>query len=465
MTERRLTGMPGSGLIIAAPASGSGKTLITLGLIRHLRDAGIDVVSAKTGPDYIDPAFHTAASGRACRNLDPWAMRESSLSELAGDLAANADDIICEGVMGLFDGAVVSDDRFDGSTAALAEITGWPVVLVIDAGKQAASAAVLAKGFARQRSTVDVAGVIFNRVGSDRHAALLRKAMDKIAPDLEVFGTLPRDEDMELPSRHLGLVQAEEHSDLAGFLDRAAAFVGAHVDITALRRAMRPWPVRPKTDAPALLPPLGQRIAVARDEAFAFHYAAVIDGWRAAGSEIEFFSPLANEQPSINADAIYLPGGYPELHAGKIAANWAFLDALQAAADESKVIFGECGGYMVLGHGLIDADGRRHPMAGLLPLETSFAKRKMHLGYRRVTLAKAGPLGGARTRFRGHEFHYATVIEEGPGLPLFRVESADGQELPEAGLADRRVVGSFIHLIDQEKPDPASPPEPRLRVG
>jgi cobyrinic acid a,c-diamide synthase len=453
VTARRLSGVPGSGLIIAAPSSGAGKTLITLGLLRHLRETGIDVISAKTGPDYIDPAFHTAATNRPCRNLDPWAMREETLAELAGDMAAKADDIICEGVMGLFDGAVQSDDRHDGSTAALAEITGWPVVLVIDASKQAASAAVLAKGFAEHRPGVDVAGVIFNRVGGARHVEILKEAMKKIAPDLEIFGALPRNDALELPSRHLGLVQAREHRNLETFLDKAADWVGEHLDIAALRRAMRPWPVRPKSDAPLLIPPLGQKIAIARDDAFAFAYPALLEGWRAAGSELSFFSPLTNEAPDPKADAIYLPGGYPELHAGRISANWDFMDGLQQAADASKPIFGECGGYMVLGQGLTDADGRRHPMAGLLPLETSFATRRLHIGYRRITLAKAGPLGGARTRFRGHEFHFATVIEEGPGLPLFRAEDASGRELGETGLADRRVVGSFIHLIDLERAD------------
>lgn len=455
MTARRLSGVPGSGLIIAAPSSGAGKTLITLGLLRHLRETGIDVISAKTGPDYIDPAFHTAATNRPCRNLDPWAMREETLAELAGDMAASADDIICEGVMGLYDGATSSDDRNDGSTAALAEITGWPVVLVIDASKQAASAAVLAKGFAAHRHGVDVAGVIFNRVGGARHVEILNDAMKRIAPALEVFGALPRNESLELPSRHLGLVQAREHKTLEAFLDKAGEWIGEHLDIAALRRCMRPWPVRPKSDAPLLLPPLGQRIAVARDDAFAFAYPAVLEGWRASGAEINFFSPLTNETPDPKADAIYLPGGYPELHAGRIAANWDFMDGLQQAADASKPIFGECGGYMVLGRGLTDAEGRRHPMAGLLPLETSFASRRLHIGYRRVTLAKAGPLGGARTRFRGHEFHFATVVEEGPGLPLFRAEDASGRELGETGLADRRVVGSFIHLIDLERPDGA----------
>lgn len=450
MTTRRLTGSPGSGLIIAAPSSGSGKTLITLGLLRHLRDTGVDVISAKTGPDYIDPAFHAAATSRPCRNLDSWAMRASTLAEIAGDLAATADDIICEGVMGLFDGATLAGDRTDGSTAALAEITGWPVILVIDASKQAASAAVLAKGFAMHRKDVNVAGVIFNKVGGPRHVEILTDALRRFAPELAVFGALPRNDTLRLPSRHLGLVQAGEHKELDVFLNNAAAFVGAHLDIAGLRRTMQAWPVRPKSDGPVPLPPLGQRIAVARDDAFAFTYPATIEGWRRAGSEISFFSPLTNQAPDPNADAIYLPGGYPELHAGRIAANWDFLDGLQRAADAAKAIFGECGGYMVLGHGLTDAEGRRHPMAGLLPVETSFAKRRLHLGYRRVALAKAGPLGGARTRFRGHEFHYATIIEEGPGLPLFRCEDANGHELGEAGLADRRVVGSFIHLIDHE---------------
>lgn len=453
MTARRLSGVPGSGLIIAAPSSGAGKTLITLGLLRHLRETGIDVISAKTGPDYIDPAFHMAATNRPCRNLDPWAMRTETLEELAGDMAAKADDIVCEGVMGLFDGAVPSDDIHDGSTAALAEITGWPVVLVIDASKQAASAAVLAKGFAAHRKGVDVAGVIFNRVGGARHVEILTEAMKRIAPDLEIFGALPRNESLELPSRHLGLIQAREHTQLEAFLDKAADWIAAHLDVAALRRAMRPWPVRPKSDAPLLIPPLGQRISVARDDAFAFAYPAVLEGWRAAGSEISFFSPLTNQAPDPKADAIYLPGGYPELHAGRISANWDFMDGLQQAADASKPIFGECGGYMVLGHGLTDAEGRRHPMAGLLPLETSFATRRLHIGYRRVTLSKAGPLGGARTRFRGHEFHFATVVEEGPGLPLFRAEDASGRELGETGMADRRVVGSFIHLIDLERAD------------
>ena len=449
MTTKRLTGIPGGGLIIAAPASGSGKTLVTLGLLRRLRDEGVDVASAKVGPDYIDPAFHAAATGRPCPNLDPWAMRETTLAQLAADLAASADDIVVEGVMGLFDGAEPTDDKHDGSTAALAEITGWPVILVIDAARQAASAAVVAKAFAQHRPSVDIAGVIFNRIGGPRHAEILTDALRRFAPDLEVFGCLPRIESLALPERHLGLVQAQEHAELDGFLAKAAEWIGAHLDIPAIRRVMRPWPVRPKMDGPVPIPPLGQRIAIARDDAFSFVYPAVVEGWRKAGAEISFFSPLTNQSPNVKADAVYLPGGYPELHAGRLSANWDFMEGLQRAADENKAIYGECGGYMVLGQGLTDASGRRHPMAGLLPLETSFAKRRLHLGYRRVTLAKNGPLGPARRKFRGHEFHYATVIEEGPGIPLFRIEDAVGTDLGETGLGDRRVQGSFVHLIDQ----------------
>ena len=454
MSTRRLTGIPGGGVIIAAPSSGSGKTLVTLGLLRKLRDMGVDVVSAKTGPDYIDPAFHAAASGRKCKNLDPWAMREDTLAQIAADLASSADDIVCEGVMGLFDGAALTDDKHDGSTASLAEITGWPVILVVDAARQAASAAVIVQGFAAHRKNVDIAGVIFNKVGGPRHQEILRDACKRFVPDIDVLGCLPRIDDLVLPERHLGLVQARELTALESFLERAADWVGAHIDMERLRKVMRPWPVRPDMDGPVPIPPLGQHIAVARDDAFAFCYPLVLEGWRKAGAEISMFSPLTNEAPSPLADAVYLPGGYPELHAGRISANWDFMDGLQKAAEDGKTIFGECGGYMVLGKGLVDADGRRHPMAGLLPLETRFDKRQLHLGYRRVTLAKGGPLGPARRKFRGHEFHYATVEQEGPGLPLFQSQDASGREHGNNGLADGRVVGSFIHLIDMETEDP-----------
>ncbi len=433
-----------AGLIVAAPASGSGKTVFTLGLLRHLAGAGIAVASAKVGPDYIDPAFHTAASGRACLNLDPWAMAPATIAAAAATIAAAADIIVCEGVMGLFDGATAGA----GSTADLAARTGWPVVLIIDARAQAASAAAVLRGFATHRADVTVAAVVFNRVGSDNHAAILRQACADHVADVPVLGCLPRRDDLVLPERHLGLVQAGEHPDLEAFLDVAAAHVGKNVDTAALTGLARPWAGAAGNAAP--LAPLGQRIAVADDAAFAFCYPLVIDGWRAVGAEIVPFSPLAGEGPEAASDAVYLPGGYPELHAGRLAASLGFVEGVRAAAERGAVVFGECGGYMVLGQGLIDAAGGRHAMAGLLALETSFARRQLHLGYRRVVIHGDCGLGAAGTVLRGHEFHYATVAAEGPGTPLFRCADAAGRDRGAAGLRHGTVMGSFVHLIDRE---------------
>jgi cobyrinic acid a,c-diamide synthase len=432
------------GLIVAAPASGSGKTIFTLGLVRCLARQGVAVASAKAGPDYIDPAFHAAASGRQCLNLDIWAMRQGTLAAAAARLVRDADIVVVEGVMGLFDGATACE----GSTADLARWTGWPVVLVVDAHAQAASAAAVVRGFATHRQGLCVAGVVFNRVGGARHAAVLEEACAASVPEVAVLGCIPTEKDLKLPERHLGLVQAGEHADLESFLERAAALVGVHVDLNKLRALARPWRGAPVCPSAPLLPPLGQRIAVARDSAFAFHYALVIDGWRDAGAEVVPFSPLADEAPDEAADAVYLPGGYPELHARCLASARRFLDGLRAAQRRGAAVFGECGGYMALGEGLIDADGCRHAMAGLLPLETSFATPRLHLGYRQATLAAGGFLGAPGARFRGHEFHYATVVKEGPGQPLFECADALGKTLGPTGLIAGKVAGSFVHLID-----------------
>ena len=318
------------GLVIAAPASGSGKTVLTLGLLRHLASMGSNVASAKTGPDYIDPAFHAAATGRPCLNLDPWAMRPDTLAQAVFSLAREADVVICEGVMGLFDGAFVGKGEPCGSTADLSRATGWPVVLVIDAGAQAASAAAVLKGFATFEAGVEVLGVVFNRVGSERHGTILRDACAQSVAEIPVLGCLPRTPGLELPERHLGLVQAGEHKDLEGFLNRAGAWVAEHLDVDGLVTLARPLALSGGPPDPSLPPmaPLGQRIAVAADPAFAFSYPLVIDGWRDAGAEVVPFSPLAGEGPDGDADAVYLPGGYPELHAGALAAASGFMDGL-----------------------------------------------------------------------------------------------------------------------------------------
>ncbi|HXC30468.1 MAG TPA: cobyrinate a,c-diamide synthase [Stellaceae bacterium] len=430
------------GIIFAAPKSGSGKTLIVAGLLRLLRNRGSRAAAAKCGPDYIDPTFHTRASGRPCVNLDPWAMRPATLAAILSDLESSAELVLCEGVMGLFDGA--GPGAASGSTAELARLTGWPVVLVVDAGGQGGSVAALIEGFARHDPRVPIAGVILNRVASPRHRALLGDAIAQYLPELPMLGAMPGTESLVLASRHLGLVPADEIADIDTLLGRAAARIEEACDIDRL--AALATPARLMTaQGPSGLPPLGRHIAVARDAAFLFTYEATLAGWRRQGAALSFFSPLADEPPSLQADAIYLPGGYPELHAGRLAAASRFLAGLR---DGSQTIYGECGGYMVLGEMLIDANGTTHRMAGLLPLKTSFAERCRHLGYRAVRLLGSGPLGDAGDGFRGHEFHYATIVEE-KGEPLFAVGDTSGANLGRAGLRRGNVFGSFVHLIDR----------------
>ncbi len=438
------------GVIVAAPASGSGKTVVTLALLRAFRNAGVNTVSAKAGPDYIDPAFHRAATGRPCINLDPWAMREATLSRLIAQHSDGRELLLAEGVMGLFDGVNLPGRPGAGSTADLAALTGWPVVLVVDAARQAASVSALVAGFAKHRDDVDVAGVIFNRVASEAHTAVLTAAVEQTTPEIAILGTMPRDPALALPERHLGLVPAGEHGALEPFLETAADIATEHIDLANLQRLSRPARLGDATGSYAPpVPPLGQRIAVAQDVAFGFAYSSLLDAWRHEGAEILPFSPLADEAPADDADAVYLPGGYPELHAGKLAAATAFQDGLRAVAARSAAILGECGGYMVLGESLTDADGVPHRMVGLLPVETSFAERRLHLGYRVATLADTGPLGNRGMAFRGHEFHYASVVREGEGPPLFETASAAGADLGFYGRVNGTVCGSFIHLIDR----------------
>jgi cobyrinic acid a,c-diamide synthase len=459
------------GVLISAPASGSGKTVVTLALLRTLARGGVAVASAKVGPDYIDPAFHAAASGRPCINLDGWAMRPATLDRLIRGLGEGSELIVGEGVMGLFDGAGLpeaggtADDgpkdsgrkdsglTGDGSTADLAARTGWPVVLVVDVRGQAASAAATLAGFVRHRARVTVAGVVFNRVGGESHARTLRQAAADTVPEVAVLGCIPRDTAFALPERHLGLVQAAERECLDRFLDAAADHLARHLDLDALRglaRRLDPDACRAGAGtAGPPIPPLGQRIAIARDVAFAFVYEATLEGWRRAGATLSFFSPLAGEGPAADADAIYLPGGYPELHAGRIAANRPFLDGLRAAAARGAFLLGECGGYMALGEVLVDGEGAAHAMAGLLPLETSFAAPRLHLGYRALRLAHDCPLGPRGRAFRGHEFHYAATMRAGEAEPLFEAADARGKALGPVGLARGTVAGSFIHLVDR----------------
>jgi len=432
------------GLIIAAPHSGAGKTTVTLAILAALTRRGLTVRAAKAGPDYIDPAFHAAAIGTASVNLDSWAMPESLLDALAAQTADGADILVIEGVMGLFDGAAGTTGR-RGATAEIAAHFGLPVVLVLDVSRQAQSAAAVVRGFAAHDPAVQIVGVILNRVASERHRALVAGAIEAIG--IPVLGSVPREAALELPERHLGLVQAGEHADLATLINRLVATAQSHIDLNAVFISAAPLVIdAARSNRSPAVPPPGQRIALASDQAFSFVYPHLMRAWRSAGAEIVPFSPLAHEPPPEHADSCWLPGGYPELHAGKLAAADRFMSGLRHFA-QTRPVHGECGGYMVLGESLDDAAGKQHAMAGLLGHSTSFAKRKLHLGYRAARLLADGVLGAKGAIVRGHEFHYASLTVAGDDEPLAEMSDGEGKSLGNAGGRRGQVSGTFFHAI------------------
>ena len=436
-----------NGLVIAAPRSASGKTTVTLGLLAALRRRGVAVAPAKSGPDYIDTAILARTAGRNALNLDAWAMSPARLHQLAADHAADADLLLVEGAMGLFDGA--ADNC--GSTADLAAALGLPVILVLDAERQSQSIAALAHGFATWRSDVTVAGLIVNRAASTRHEAMLRSAL--AALPVPLLGIVPRRDALVLPERHLGLVLPDEVVRFDEVVSAAAEAMEDYVDLNLLLALSAP--VAPAssslvgesgeatTTGPSL-PPLAQHIAIARDAAFAFLYPHWLRDWHAAGATLSFFSPLANDAPDPATDAVFLPGGYPELHGNTLATATRFHAGLRAARDRGALIYGECGGFMVLGKSITDKSGNTHVMAGLLPHETRIDRPRRVLGYRRLTHASPLPFPPDLT---GHEFHYSSARRT-HGPPLFFATDALGEALLPAGLVEGRVMGSYAHVID-----------------
>ena len=438
--------MPVSGLIVSAPRSNSGKTTVTLALLAALVRRGVMARAAKSGPDYIDPAFHAAATRAKGVNLDTWAMPPALIDAMVVDAAQGADVLVIEGAMGLFDG-VPGDTGRSGAAADLAERFGLPVLLVLDVAGQSQSAAAVAQGFASYHPSVTVGGVILNRLGSERHRTLIADALKPTG--IPVLGAIPRDKSLVLPERHLGLVQAREHPDLADRLDRLAAMAERHLDLDGIMAMARPLKRMEALNSVPLRPP-GQRIALAHDDAFAFIYAHVLDGWRSAGAEIATFSPLADQSAPDDCDTCWLPGGYPELHAGRLAAANHFRAGLLKFA-QSRSVHGECGGYMVLGEHIEDAEGVSHQMLGLLGHATSFAKRKLQLGYRRARLLADCPIGTAGQIIRGHEFHHASVIAKGArDAALVDATDAQGRPVSETGSRRGLVSGTFFHAIAKE---------------
>lgn len=431
--------MATNGLALTATASGCGKTLITLGLLAAMRDHGYAVCSAKSGPDYIDPGFHDAATGQHGLNLDSYAMRPELIRHLAA--GADGDLLIVEGAMGVADGGTAS-------TAKLAAILNLPLILIMDVRAQAETAALIASGCKHVLGQADqpahIAGVILNRCRSTRHQTMIEQAMQDA--DIPVLGALPDDAQLTLPARHLGLVQAAELSadgTLDGVIKHMAKTVADHVDLAQLAAISAPLNTPPPHHMIEPMAPPAQRIAMAMDKGFAFSYRHLIESWQRQGAEIIPFSPCADEAADANADMIYLPGGYPELSLHILANANRMKSSLISAAKKQVHIYGECGGYMILGEAIIDADGQSYPMTGLLDLTTSFARKSLHLGYRKLTRLADLPLPQLAY---GHEFHYTTALIEN-GQPLFHAHDKQGADCGQMGLVNGTVFGSYAHLI------------------
>ncbi len=438
--------MTARALMIGAARSGSGKTSVSIGLMRAFRQRGLAVRGAKSGPDYIDPGFHAAATGAPGVNLDSWAMPPALLDALAHGQADGADLLVMESAMGLFDGIAAAPGR-SGAGSDVAGRFGIPVLLVLDVSGQSQTAAAIARGFATHDPGVRIAGVVLNQVASDRHEGMAREAVERIG--IPVVGAVRRNPEMALPERHLGLVQAREHAALEGFVDGLAAVMARSLDLDAILGLAAPLAVDAGSAAgseAAALPPPGQRIAIAEDAAFSFVYPHVVRHWRAAGATLVPFSPLADEPPPADCDACWLPGGYPELHAGRLAAAQRFREGIgRFAAD--RPVHGECGGFMVLGRTLEDADGVVHPMLGLLDHATSYAQRRMNLGYRRARLLADSPIGRAGQSVRGHEFHYSRLVDPGRDTALAEIFDGQGKALGPSGARRGQVTGTFFHAI------------------
>jgi cobyrinic acid a,c-diamide synthase len=433
-------------LVIAGTGTGVGKTTLTLGLLEALVRRGLTVQAFKVGPDFIDPGFASRVTGRPARTLDGWMCGRAAVEACVARHAADADLALIEGMMGCFDGLG------GGEAGSTAEIAAWlqaPVVLVVDAGTMARSAAAVVLGFERFDPGLDLAGVVLNRVGGPAHEGALRQAIAAVAWS-PVLGGLPWQADVALPERHLGLVTAGEGHYTPALGERLARLVEERLDVGALLGRARSRIARAEAGAPEPGPaPAGRpvRLGVARDRAFCFYYADNLDLLRAAGAELVFFSPLEDPALPPRLDGLYLGGGYPELHAERLAANAGLRAQVAAMARAGRPVYAECGGLMYLAACLEDAAGRTWPMAGLLPAAVSVRRSRLTLGYRRVTLAADTLLGPAGTVARGHEFHAATL--EAPPAAVPRAYAVDDAG-PGAAWAEGYVVGgalmSWVHL-------------------
>ncbi len=433
------------GVVIAGTHSGCGKTTITLGILAALKKKNIDVQPFKAGPDFIDTGLHSLITGRTSRNLDLWMCGGDYVKECFDKHSADADVSVVEGVMGMYDGNI--------STANLAAALDLSVILVVDAYGMAESAGAIVKGFMEYRAVgagfprPDFAGVIFNRVASERHWERLKHSVQ----DVPVLGYLPRSLDFKIPERHLGLIVAEENPIDQKEIDKLSDAILEHVNIDILDiRAGRPRPYVQR-ESHSNVQPSSPRIAVAYDKAFCFYYEDNLDLLKAAGAEIVHFSPLSDSRIPDDVDALYIGGGYPELYAEQLSKNKSMLDSIKKCAEDGMPVYSECGGFMYLTEGIYDLENIFYSMAGVFPFSTKMKKGRSRLGYREVLLREDAMLGTKGTTLRGHEFHYSEIECRGEvPSPLqaktYSVKNGEGTNLDNEGYRARNTLGSYIHI-------------------
>lgn len=452
--------MTSKGFVVAGPSSGAGKTTVTLGLMAALKRRGLIVQPFKCGPDFIDPGHHQRVCGRPSRSLDGWMLKPTANQAIFSRHATSADISVAEGVMGLFDGASRSSGA--GSTAEMATMLGLPILFVVDASKMAASAAALVHGFATFDPAVHLAGVIFNKVGSASHYGLLKDALER-AGDAVSLGYLPRDEQLRIPERYLGLVTADECVLSEQTVAHLADLIEQHVDLDRVLDVA--GVVAGRSESVASTPAAGPvRIGVARDRAFCFYYEDNFDALRAAGADLVAFSPLEDRELPDSLDALYFGGGYPELWADALTANVDMQTAVRRFIESGRAVYAECGGLMYLAQSIQGRDGRRWPMVGALPFTVVMTERLQRFGYVEVTLTQNCVLGSAGTIARGHSFHCSRIADVPTDIPQsYRLRyTLAGTEEAE-GFSVGNVLASYIHLHFHSNPSLA--PEFVRRVG
>ena len=435
-------------IVVAAPQSGSGKTTLTLGIMAALKRRGLAVAPFKVGPDFIDPGYHRLATGVASVNLDGWMCGADFVRASFARHAAGADIAVIEGVMGLFDGIDGASEA--GSSAEVAKLLAATVILVVDARSQARSAAALVHGFATFDPELTVAGVIFNNVASANHERILREALAAGAPGIALLGCVPKDPALAIPSRHLGLLTAEENPLPESFLEHLAGVAERHLDLDRLlaldeKQGEAEKQVEVEVERAAVQAGAPVRIAVARDAAFCFVYEDNLRLLRENGAELRFFSPLTDGALPDGIGGIYLPGGYPELFAAPLAENAPLQGEIRALIEAGMPAYAECGGFIYLTRG-VAADGTIHPFVGIFPVLTRMLPRRKALGYREVTLTGESVLGGPGLRCRGHEFHYSEMEGMPDGIERLYAVSRKGIGLGEEGYRYKNCLASYIHL-------------------